>query len=305
GRFWWCLQCHPALTLEGIIRDLRGALAIGAVFCLKDIDMLEKPLILPFSNLFRSIETACQSGKQLCDGGFDKIGFEIKDTTQYVQRDPCFQIVFTAPSTDKIPTGLSFAFRPIYIMPVDLTVVAQGALYRLGVSGWMTVGQRLALMYAQLIEVSPLIFTVKNLLTVIRDTIEFNKVPVAENLCTSFLNQFWQAVRTNERLQNLLEWNMLHTLGVSQDFWDDALSQLKASSEYEAILDRFTRFMKSNSNVVLLGPAYSGKTKLWKGWIGELHHVVISFRLISCAEIYGDACHPGLLSSLAKQWTRW
>ncbi|PWV03718.1 hypothetical protein C3747_171g42 [Trypanosoma cruzi] len=302
GRFWWCLQCHPALTLEGIIRDLRGALAIGAVFCLKDIDMLEKPLILPFSNLFRSIETACQSGKQLCDGGFDKIGFEIKDTTQYVQRDPCFQIVFTAPSTDKIPTGLSFAFRPIYIMPVDLTVVAQGALYRLGVSGWMTVGQRLALMYAQLIEVSPLIFTVKNLLTVIRDTIEFNKVPVAENLCTSFLNQFWQAVRTNERLQNLLEWNMLHTLGVSQDFWDDALSQLKASSEYEAILDRFTRFMKSNSNVVLLGPAYSGKTKLWKGWIGELHHVVISFRLISCAEIYGDACHPGLLSSLAKQW---
>ncbi|EKF27972.1 hypothetical protein MOQ_008293 [Trypanosoma cruzi marinkellei] len=302
GRFWWCLQCHPALTLEGIVRDLRGALAIGAVFCLKDIDVLEKPLILPFTNLFRSIEAACQTEKHLCDGGFDKIGFEINGTTQYVQRDPCFQIVLTATNTDKIPTGLSFAFRPIYIMPVDLTVVAQCALYKLGVCGWMTVGQRLALMYAQLIEVSPVIFTVKNLLTVISETIEFNKGTVAENLCTSFLNQFWQAVHTNERLQNLLEWNMLHTLGISQDFWDDALSHLKASSEYESILDRFTCFMKTNSNVVLLGPAYSGKTKLWKGWVGESHHVVISFRLMSCAEIYGDACHPGLLSSLAKQW---
>ncbi|RNF15773.1 uncharacterized protein Tco025E_05389 [Trypanosoma conorhini] len=302
GRFWWCLQCHPTLTLEGILQGLRGALGVGAIFCLKDIDLLARHLVFPITNLLRSIEAASQLEKRPSDGGFDKIALEADGTTKYVQKDPCFQMVLTTTTIDKIPTSLSLTFRPIHVIPVDLTVVTQLSLYVLGVSKWMTLGQGLALMYAQLIEFSPTIFTTSNLLAVTRAAMELSKGAVIVRFCISFLHQFWQAIESNEPLQKLVEWNMLHTLGVSQDSWVDALVQVEAASGFEALLDRFTRFMTVNPNVVLVGPDYSGKTRLWRRWVGDLHHAVISFRLVNCTEIYGDACRPGLLSAIAKHW---
>ncbi|KEG10374.1 hypothetical protein DQ04_03801010 [Trypanosoma grayi] len=302
GRFWYCIQCHPQLTLERIARGMRGALSVGAVLCLKDVDLLKMSLLRPITKLLQSVESACRTGKELHGGGLPEVYFEVDGDTMSVHRDPCFQVVLTAREYNAIPTSLGLAFRPIFLPPVDLSVLAQGTLQALGFSQCMAVGQRLAAMYAQFMEVSPSIFTLRSFLFFIRDAANNDSGTLAENLCTSFLYQFWQVVRTSELLGKLLEWNVVHTLGISQELWEDALTRVKAMSGFDGLLEQFTRFITFNTNVVLVGPVYSGKTRLWKRWVGNAHYAVFSFRLMSSAEVYGDARQPGLLSSLAKRW---
>ncbi|ORC86553.1 uncharacterized protein TM35_000271430 [Trypanosoma theileri] len=301
GRFWWCLQCNSALTLDGVTRGVRGALSVGAVFCLKDIELLDLSLVKPITELFKTIEEACQSEKENSEDDF-RINFESNGTSINVRKDSCFQGVFTTHKLEEIPTTLSLAFRPIYLLPVDLTVLAQGTLQALGFSRWMTVGKKLATVYLQFMELSPSIFTIKSFIPVMQDVSDCQTGRLEEHLCMSFLRQFLEVIQINNNLKKLLEWNMIQTFNISQDFWDDALEQVMAKSSFDVRLRRFTNFMTFNLNVILVGPAYSGKMRLWKEWNGNIHHIVLPFRLISCADIYGDASQPGLLSSLSRKW---
>ncbi|KAH9599918.1 Dynein heavy chain [Trypanosoma melophagium] len=301
GRFWWCLQCNSSFTLDGVARGVRGALSVGAVFCLKDVELLDMNLVVPLTKLIKTIEEVCQSEKEISEEDV-RINFESNGVSINVRRNPCFQVAFTTHTLDEIPTSLSLAFRPIYLLPMDLTVLAQGTLQALGFSRWMTVGKKLAIVYLQFMELSPIIFTIKRFIPVMQDVGDCQTGRLEEHLCMSFLRQFLEVIQINNKFKKLLEWNMIQTFNISQDFWDDALEQVMAESSFDILLRRFTNFMTFNLNVILVGPAYSGKMRLWKEWNGDTHHIVLPFRLISSAEIYGNASQPGLLSSLAKKW---
>ncbi|RHW71028.1 Dynein heavy chain [Trypanosoma brucei equiperdum] len=302
GRFCWFLQCHPTLPFEGIVRALRGCLGAGVILCLKDIELLGRELADSVSALLKGVESACRNEKRHNDGGMSTVEFQAGDNSICAIRDECFHVVLTTRELDEIPTALSLAFRPIYVPSVDLGLLAQGTLQALGVPHFASIGQRLATMFSQFVAMLPAVFTSRSFLSVIRDAADCKTGTMAESLCSAFLRQFWHVIESDERLLKLFEWNVVHTLGIPRHVLEEVLEKFKSKLGFDSCLERFTYFMKFNKNAMLVGSAYSGKTPLWKSWVGDTHYIVLSHRLLCSAEVYGDESRPGLLVSIARKW---
>ncbi|KAG8344177.1 hypothetical protein TRVL_04993 [Trypanosoma vivax] len=302
GRFCWTIQCHQALTVDCVLRGLRGCLGIGAVFCLWEIDRLKKDIVKPISELLQCVKAAYLSAKNLGDDCPGKIEIDFGDSTVRTPVTSGFHVILTARQLSEIPTPLSLAFRPIYVPSVDLALLAETTLQAFGIAQCVSLGQRLATMYSQFMEISPTVFNPAALLSVIKDAAACIVGTLAENICLSFLRRFWCIFQSNEQLTKLLEWNVVHTLGIPQDVWDDVLGHFEKLSEFNGLLERFTYIMKFHVNVLLVGSAFSKATCLWRQWVGDSHYVVIPFNMLSVEEVYGNVQAPGLISSLVKQW---
>ncbi|CBZ23663.1 conserved hypothetical protein [Leishmania mexicana MHOM/GT/2001/U1103] len=322
GRFFFRVEATEHVPTETVQRLLRGCVEVGALGCLVHCEAVPRAVleeaVLPIATA--SVEQRRSSVWQLPCAG--------KDDMVSVSVHPLFRLAFSAAEPVALPRSLDLICREVRVAPFDVQEALHDFLIRTGVvprGPLFAEEAEFAKLYRQLQELHPTVFTARQLRVVLREAfasadardgrgptlIGSSQHRVVQRLLTALGSVFTAFFSTDgEAVKRSLETQIEAKLllpswnGVAPQGWcDPPVKRTTHSAAADALLERFTSWMNVHRRVLLVGPPFSGKTRLWRTWAGSQLPLIVSMSLISAADFYGTSTDPGFLSLITSQMT--
>ncbi|KAG5510912.1 hypothetical protein JKF63_06413 [Porcisia hertigi] len=308
----------PVETLQGL---LRGCVEIGALACLVNCETVPKSVlelvVLPIATA--SVEQCRSPVWQLPYGG--------KGVTAAVSVHPLFRLAFCTTAPVALPRSLELICREVRVAPFDIEEALHDSLTWTGVvpeGPLCSEEAEFVKLYRHLQELHPTIFTLGRLRVVLRETFASADGPdgaetpnirrsprgLVLRLLTAlrsvsgvfFTSTEGEAVRRSLVTQIEAKLLLPSCNGVAPQGWCDPPVQWTVNRPAaSALLEQFTLWMNVHRRVLLLGPQFAGKTRLWRSWAGPQLPLVFSLSLISAADFYGSSSEPSFLSLITSQ----
>ncbi|CBZ31770.1 hypothetical protein, conserved [Leishmania donovani] len=323
GRFFFRVEATEHVPTETLQRLLRGCVEVGALACVMNCEAVPRAVleeaVLPIATA--SVEQRRSSVWQLPYGG--------RDDMVSVSVHPLFRLAFSAAAPVALPRSLDLICREVRVAPFDVQEALHDYLTRTGVvpGGPLSAEEaEFAKLYRQLQELHPTVFTARQLRVVLREAfasadtrdgrgsklIGSSQQRVVPRLLTALGSVFTAFFFSTdgEAVQRSLETQIKAKLllpscnGVAPQGWYDPPAQRTTqSAAADALLERFTSWMNVHRRVLLVGPPFAGKTRLWRTWAGSQSPLIVSLPLISAADFYGTSTEPSFLSLITSQMT--
>lgn len=304
GRFFLPVQCFSMLLDDEINRYLRGAIQLGAVVCFHDTENLTPETRTHLHEIVAQVTTAI--GQK---GRFEElslslpIGPEGTSVTTPIHRQ--FHAMLTCSSFDRLPRSIAFESRPIQMPYIDCSSIIRGYLYSFGYPEEVATSLQFGSMYQLFSRTRPAQFTMRILMHIVKTAAEGSRlIPLIEKLCDTFLRFFYTLLRDDAVLQKLFMHcvTQVVTLDLESPSCQEMIQKLKTAERPNTneVFSRFVDLITNSTRVILSGPPFSGKSKLWKKWVGSAKHFIFSPSLTSSAELFGTPNHVGLLATLGK-----
>ncbi|KAG5511534.1 hypothetical protein GH5_06484 [Leishmania sp. Ghana 2012 LV757] len=323
GRFFFRVQVKehvPTETLQGL---LRGCVEVGALTSVMNCEAIPKAVleeaVLPIATASVQ-QPRCPVWELPYDG---------KGDTAAVSVHPLFRLALSAAASVALPRSLDLICREVRVAPFDMQEVLHDCLTRTGVvpEGPLSAEEaEFAKLYRQLQELHPAVFTVRRLRMMLHEALASadasdEKRPslaglpprrLAPRLLSAlgsvlgafFTSTVGEAVRRSLEAQVEAKLLLPSCNGVVPQGWCSLpvkWSTHKVAAD--AVLERFTSWMNVHRRVLLAGPRFAGKTRLWRTWAGSQSPLIFSPSLISAADFYGTSTEPSFLSLLTSQMT--
>ncbi|CAG9568985.1 Dynein_heavy_chain_-_N-terminal_region_2_-_putative [Leishmania major strain Friedlin] len=322
GRFFFRVEATEHVPTETLQRLLRGCVEVGALACVMNCEAVPRAVleeaVLPIATA--SVEQRRSSVWQLPYGG--------KDDMVSVSVHPLFRLAFSAAAPVALPRSLDLICREVRVAPFDVQEALHDYLTRTGVvpAGPLSAEEaEFAKLYRQLQELHPTVFTARQLRVVLREAfasvdardgrgptvIGSSQQRVVTRLLTALGSVFTAFFSTDgEAVQRSLETQIKAKLllpschGVAPPGWyDPPVQRTTQTAAADALLERFTSWMNVHRRVLLVGPPFAGKTRLWRTWAGSQSPLIVSLSLISAADFYGTSTEPSFLSLITSHMT--
>ncbi|SYZ63016.1 Dynein_heavy_chain (plasmid) [Leishmania braziliensis MHOM/BR/75/M2904] len=321
GRFFFRVEAKEHVSSERLQGLLRGCMEVGALACLVNCETVPKAVleeaVLPIATA--SVEQRCSPIWQLPYDG--KVGMTA------VSVHPLFRLTLSAAAPVALPRSLDLICREVRVAPFDVQEALHDYLTRTGVvpeSPLSAEEAEFAKLYRQLQELHPTVFTVRRLRMVLREAFVSDDAPdgkgssligltlrgLAPRLLTalgSVLAAFFTSTdgrAVQQSLKTQIEMRLLlpSCNGVVPQGWcGPPLKWTTHSAAVNAVLERFTSLMNVHRRMLLVGPRFAGKTRLWRAWAGSQSPLIFSPPLISAADFYGTSTEPGFLSLITSR----
>ncbi|GET86046.1 hypothetical protein, conserved [Leishmania tarentolae] len=323
GRFFFRVEATEHVTTETVQGLLRGCVEVGALACLMNCEAVPRAVleeaVLPTATA--SVEQRRSSVWQLPYGR--------KGDTVSVSVHPLFRLALTAAGPVALPRSLDLICREVRVSPFDVQEFMHDYLTLTGVvpEGPLSAEEaEFAKLYRQLQELHPTVFTARRLRMMLREAFAGSNelhgkgsmligsshhqlVPRLLTALGSVLAAFFSstdgaAVRRSLEMQIKAKLLLPSCNGVTPPSWCcPPVKWTTHSMEADSLLERFTSWMNVHRRVLLVGPLFSGKTRLWRAWAGSQSPLIVSLPLISAADFYGTSTEPSFLSLITSQMT--
>ncbi|CCW71673.1 unnamed protein product [Phytomonas sp. Hart1] len=300
GLFFITVSCSQTTTLDTMRSYLRGALGTGAFFCVSEYRKLDVEIQFFLTECFRRI----QNGNLACASINFVTGLALETHSEFTKASvhPNFMGVITASEPlHKITREFSQEYRPIYLPRMKLVDVICVYLDAYGITDEsQTASPKFAVMYEHLQEIFPSVFTYPKLLAVLQYATKSglcNEGHATDCLFEAFTCIFASVLTESKQLKALLEFYVKHTLGLPVSNLRRTLSTLLLSKRN--VKSEFAETISFCHQVMISGPHFSGKAKLWRDFVGKDKHVVLCTSLMTAHEFYEHNAVEGILKVLA------
>lgn len=331
GRFFYRVELAKFTSTASLQRMLRGCVEVGTLTCLLRSDVTTTSVldevVLPLVAATREQRRAAVW----------QLPYGAEGEATAITVHPLFRLSFAVAVSGALPRYLGMVCPEVAVAAASADEVVHDYLVRNGV---VSVGPisaeeaEFAALYRQLQAWHPAIFTLRRLRMSLREA--FGSSGLSERTRVSLSGVLW-SLRLLPRLMAALgsvcagffsspdgvvvartiETQIESTLllpccrGVVPGDWcvaplsESALEVSDGTAATGAVvnpaLERFTAWMQLHRRVLLVGPRFSGKTRLWRTWAAASDPLIISPTLISAAHFYGTATEPGYLSLIASK----
>lgn len=314
GRFLIHIQCITEMSITALRHVLRGATGAGVLVCIHSSARLPataRELLSPLLQRQGPVGKAVQ------------IPFGPDGATVPVDIHPQFGIILTVSALPEAARLLRLKCPPVRLLETDFAelvteVLVMYGLMRRDSGSFREFAASLGIRYRHLHALRPKVITVRRFLMLLNATVMTDRScgPPIERLLSVFMDVF-SGILSDEVNDDKDFWRFLNvylsgrfsistakrgSLVEGSPFHSDDDSDSSASTIVaEVVKIRFAELMATHRRVLLLGPPFSGKTRLWRDWVGSTRHTIISQPLITSGEFYGTPQHSGLLGYLMSQ----
>ncbi|EPY23030.1 hypothetical protein STCU_07928, partial [Strigomonas culicis] len=301
-------HCFKGMTVDILRPLMRATLLGGFTLCLQDYENGSSAEVEEFMQLcLRTARAALLSGKEdtpvTLPLGAHGAPVDVRVNANYM-------CLLTTSSYSTLPHSLAVEYRPISTVPVPLRDLTRGFLFTRGIlhltenDGVDTWWEQFAFLYAQFQELRPSLFTMGGLVMVLFRCLQadsWSRETLRECSCEAFWLTFDRVLCDEEELQRLFEYHVVETFELDPSFLTALYESTQEEYGEEGQMDRFSSTMRSSvSCIALVGPAFSGKTKLWKQWMGSTKYTVLNPSLLTTEDVYGKDAEGGLLRAVRK-----
>ncbi|KAG5486187.1 hypothetical protein LSCM1_07307 [Leishmania martiniquensis] len=323
GRFFFRMEGLRHVSTETLQGLLRGCVEVGALACVMNCETVPRAVleeaVLPIA-IASVQQPRCSVWELPCD---------VKGDTSAVSVHLLFRLAFAAAAPVALPRSLDLICREVHVAPFDAQEMLHGYLTR---SGLVPEGQlsaeeaEFSQLYRQLQELHPTLFTRRRLRMMLCEALVSagatdEKGPslhglspgrLAPCLLTAlgsvsaafFTATAGEAVRRSLETQIEAKLLLPSCNGVVPQGWcRSPIKWTTRSAAADAVLERFTSWMNVHRRVLLVGPRFAGKTRLWRAWAGAQSPLIFSPSLISAVDFYGTSTEPSFLSLITSQMT--
>ncbi|KPA74335.1 hypothetical protein ABB37_09322 [Leptomonas pyrrhocoris] len=321
GRFYVRVELTSQTLAETLVPVLRGCIETGAFLCLANCETASPEVlssaVLP---LVQAYLAATPSTRW-------ELSFGPSGALLGIPVHPFFRLAFSSGSPGVFPLQISTLCDTVRITLPDVTELMHRLLTQAGVIsiGPFSVQElELAELYEQLKERAPDIFTIQQLCVVIHDLIaqgavsaEDENAAAAEPSSLSLQDRFLKSLlrtsygafqgdegaRLRESLTEQIQAQLLlpNCKGVVPPVWTTVASQDRAQTTCDEGVQRFATLIELHRRVLITGPRFSGKTELWRKWVGGTPSLILSPQFMTASELYGSATQKGYLSQMVSQ----
>lgn len=309
GRHIVRLQCHNRLPADLFSSYLHGAMETGAVLCLQNCEALPAGLQDVLTTCLSIVYT--QSTSSPSTSATLQLPLGLGGANTAVTVHPTFSTLLLTHQYAAVGQRLRLQYRPVFLSQIPTEELIRDFFLAHAVQ--MPPGGQIeafAMVFSQLQCLRPHTFTEATLRLLVNIAAELHDDSVIARLCTAFTTLFGPAMATDPPLRQLFQWHARYTLreaAVSSNA--EGLGQGRKDASgcgvVGAAMDLLTVFQDDKAphhpHVLVVGPPFSGKTTLWKGWVEAGSYTVFSPALITCDELYGTARQPGFLPSVLAQ----
>lgn len=323
GRFFLRVELTSHTITETLAPLLRGCVETGAFLCLANCETMSVKLlsdcVLPLVNAYRTTTPS-----PTWELPYGPLGAVVA-----VPVHPLFRLAFCSRRPGACPLQLTTLCEAVRVAPLNIAELLHSLLTQAGIISLAPLSVEeleLAELYEQLHERVPEIFTMRQLQVIIRDIIargietprhrsDNAHQPSQLLLIQHFLDSL---MRTSCSVFQSDEGVALHRSLVEQIKARLLLSSCKGVVPRElfaelpldgsqAMLDelaqRFASLIEVHRRVLILGPHFSGKTQIWRHWLGDSLPLILSPQHLTAASFYGNEARRGFLSQIGSQIT--
>eukprot|EP00796_Vickermania_ingenoplastis_P002208 gene2208-1375_t len=304
GRFFIPIQCFHMMKKERLSAFIRGAVQIGAALCFHDTERLDPEVRTHLHDVVEQVTSVLN-----VRGRRDEVSMMLPlgpdGTTVPTPIHRQFHAMFTCKEFERLPRTIAFESRPIMLPHVNPSSIIRGYLYTFGYPNEISASLQFGYMYELFHRTRPTQFTMRILVLVIKNAADTGDPdsPMVVRLCESFVRLYYTVLKEDDTIQKLFFHCVTHVLGL-----DSAISTSIAARLCEVerpnthqVYSRFSDLMCSSRRVIIAGAAFSGKTKVWKRWVGSAPYFVFSPSLISASDLFGTSTRRGLLATMGKR----
>lgn len=297
------IECFETLTIETLSSYIRGAQQISAILCLHDSGRLPRPIRVRVSEIIAE--------SRILSASNDKSEVSLllppgsTDSTSATTVRHQFHLMLTSKSFESLPRDVAILSRPLRIADVTSLTIIRSGLYTHGFPYEDAASIPFSAMYDMFFKASGRMFSTSKLLIVIRLAAESKQTcPMVERLCDAFLTIFYSTIKVEDTLQVMFYHAVSNVLclgeeNASRQAWFQRL-QSPTIPSVDYYFSQFVTLITASTRVILSGPAFSGKGRVWKKWVGNSPHIVMSPALATSTDVYGTDDRPGLLSQISK-----
>ncbi|KPI88693.1 hypothetical protein ABL78_2231 [Leptomonas seymouri] len=321
GRFYLRVELTPQTLTETLIPLLQGCIETGVFLCLANCETISPKLlsnaVLPLIQAYRANFPSTRW----------ELPFGAHGAVISISVHPFFRLAFSSASPATLPLQLSTLCDMVRIALPDLAVLMHCLLLQAGV---IPVGpfsleeMEVADLYKQLQERAPDIFTIVQLRVVIHDLIahvdvasedenasaiepplpslpERFLISLIRTCCGAFQGD--EGAMLYESLTEQIQSQLLlpSCKGIVPHGWSTTAFNGGARTTCEEGMPHFETLMEVHRRVLILGPRFSGKSELWKKWVGGMPSLILSPQLMTASDLYGSASQKGYLSRMTEQ----
>lgn len=302
GRLFIPIQCFEKMNLDALHGYLRGAITVGGVLCFHDVELLQPEIYSEINELAARVTSEFNKN-------MDAHTFELSlpvgkgGTTIVTPIHRNFQVMFTSSGTSNISKNVSCEVRSVQLPSVECSTILRMALYTYGYPEETSSSLKFGLMYELFHRSNRRSFPLRNLTHIIRMAVgKPQENSILDRLCEAFTQFYYATLREAPTNRKMLQYCMSTVLGLQPDSptvqrVNNLLKPEKQSESHE-FFSRFTEILTASRRVLISGGPFTGKTRVWKKWVGKASHLVCSPGLVSASEIFSMS-HPSKIRKVS------